>query len=274
MVDFSQYEERYGLPSGYLARTMQIESGGNVNAKNPNSSAKGPFQFIDSTAKAYGLNDPFDLEQSTDAAARLARDNANILRNALGREPTGAELYLAHQQGAGGAKKLLVNADKPAVDVVGADAVRLNAGDSSMLASDFANLWLNKFNKTQAPVSQATPEARRVQYGLGDRDPGTAAQVLQAVAAGDMTKSEAARYVSEDLLDGIEGGSAYDILNKEEKEASLLDRLGDAAQYLNLAGVGQPADPLPAPRMSNGIYPGRQGVGSKALSRLGIASLV
>lgn len=129
----------------------------------------------------------------------------------------------------------------------------------------------------QAPVSQATPEARRVQYGLGDRDPGTAAQVLQAVAAGDMTKSEAARYVSEDLLDSVGGGSAYDILNKEEreeKEASLLDRLGDAAQYLNLAGVGQPADPLPAPRMSNGIYPGRQGVGSKALSRLGIASLV
>ena len=121
---------------------------------------------------------------------------------------------------------------------------------------------------------RVTPDASRAQYGLGDRDPGTAAQVLQAVAAGDMTKSEAARYVSEDLLDGIEGGSAYDILNEEEKEASLIDRLGDAAQYLNLAGVGQPADPLPVPRMSNAIYPGRQGVGSKALSRFGIASLV
>lgn len=254
MVDFSQYEERYGLPSGYLARTMQIESGGDVNAKNPNSSAKGPFQFIDSTAKAYGLNDPFDLEQSTDAAARLARDNANILRNALGREPTGAELYLAHQQGAGGAKKLLVNADKPAVDVVGADAVRLNAGDSSMLASDFANLWLNKYNQT--------PEQERA-AGYARRSMDTQRLALEAYKAGDMTKSEAARFVSEDLLDGI-----------ESEEASLLDRLGDAAQYLNLAGVGQPADPLPAPRMSNAIYPGRQGVGSKALSRFGIASLV
>lgn len=121
-------------------------------------------------------------------------------------------------------------------------------------------------------ASQATPEARRVQYGLGDRAPGTDAMVVEAVRSGDMTKAEALRYVSEDLLEG-KIDPANDGIEPEE-EASLLDRLGDAAQYLNLAGVGQPADPLPAPRMSNGIYPGRQGVGSKALSRFGIASLV
>jgi hypothetical protein len=150
-------------------------------------------------------------------------------------------------------------------------------GESGYATDPDYALKLSQIASRFPDMPKTTPEARRAQYGFGDRDPGTTAQVLQAVAAGDMTKSEAARYVSEDLLDGVEGGSAYDILNKEEKEekeASLLDRLGDAAQYLNLAGVGQPADPLPAPRMSNGIYPGRQGVGSKALSRFGIASLV
>lgn len=122
--------------------------------------------------------------------------------------------------------------------------------------------------------SQATPEARRVQYGLGDRDPGTTAQVLEAVRLGDMTKSEAARFVSEDLLEGLTGGSAFDMLNEEKEEASFLDRLGDAAAGIDFASVGQ-AQRLNTPsRLSNGIYPGRQGVGSKALSRFGIASLV
>jgi hypothetical protein len=126
---------------------------------------------------------------------------------------------------------------------------------------------------SQAPVSQATPEARRAQYGLGDRAPGTDAMVVEAVRSGDMTKAEALRYVSEDLLEG-KIDPADDGPLEQDPEPTFLDRLGDAAQYLNLAGVGQPADPLPAPRMSNGIYPGRQGVGSKALSRFGIASLV
>jgi hypothetical protein len=103
---FTAKEQEYGLPTGYLARTAQIESSMNPKAQNENSSAGGLFQFIDSTAKQYGLKDRFDPTQATQAAARLARDNAASLRRGLGREPTGAELYLAHQQGAGGALKL------------------------------------------------------------------------------------------------------------------------------------------------------------------------
>ncbi|MFE3836926.1 transglycosylase SLT domain-containing protein [Pseudogemmobacter sonorensis] len=143
---FAAVEQQYGLPPGYLALTAHIESGMDPNAKNPNSSAGGLFQFIDSTASTYGLSDRFDPAQATDAAARLAVDNANTLRRALGREPTAAELYLAHQQGAGGASKLLANPDALASSVVGVDAVRLNGGDPNMTAGQFANLWLGKFN--------------------------------------------------------------------------------------------------------------------------------
>jgi len=146
---FSTAEQQYGLPSGYLARTAQIESNGNPRAANPNSSARGLFQFIGSTAKQYGLSDPFDPAASTEAAARLAMDNANVLRRGLNREPTGAELYLAHQQGAGGAMKLLSNPNVRAADVVGADAVRLNGGNANMTAGEFAGLWLNKFGNGQ-----------------------------------------------------------------------------------------------------------------------------
>lgn len=146
-VDFGRHERQYGLPGGYLERTAQIESAMNPNAKNPRSSAGGLFQFINSTAKAYGLADRYDPAQATDAASRLARDNQRHLRRTLGREPTAAELYLAHQQGAGGAAKLLSNPNGRAVDTVGGAAIRLNGGNSNMTNQQFANLWLNKFNK-------------------------------------------------------------------------------------------------------------------------------
>lgn len=142
--DFAALEQQYGLPQGYLQRTAQIESGGNPNAQNPNSSAGGMFQFIDSTAKQYGLENKFDPMASADAAARLARDNLGYLKQALGREPSAGELYLAHQQGAGGAAKLLAAGNAPAASVVGGDAARLNGGNG-MSAADFAGKWTGKF---------------------------------------------------------------------------------------------------------------------------------
>ena len=96
------------------------------------------FQFIPSTARAYGLSDPSDFRASADAAARLARDNARTLRSFLGRDPTPQELYLAHQQGAGGARGLLSRPDALAVDVVGRPAVVQNAGRPDMTAREFA----------------------------------------------------------------------------------------------------------------------------------------
>jgi hypothetical protein len=141
---FAEKEAKFGLPSGYLARTAQIESNFNPNAKNPNSSATGLFQFINSTARQYGLDNPRDPVAATAAAARLAADNKAHLQRVLGREPTAGELYLAHQQGAGGAAKLLTNPNASASSVVGDAAARLNRG-AGMTASTFANQWINKF---------------------------------------------------------------------------------------------------------------------------------
>lgn len=154
--DFAALEQQYGLPQGYLQRTAQIESGGNPNAQNPNSSAGGMFQFIDSTAKQYGLENKFDPMASADAAARLARDNLGYLKQALGREPTAGELYLAHQQGAGGAAKLLAAGNAPAASVVGADAAGLNGG-GGMSAADFAGKWTGKFGGQQPQQPQGAP---------------------------------------------------------------------------------------------------------------------
>lgn len=135
---------KYGQDANTLLTIAAIESGGNPNADNPTSSAGGLFQFIDSTAKQYGLKNRNDPMEASDAGARLLRDNRNYLVQKLGREPSPGELYLAHQQGAGGAEKLLTNPDMRAADLVGADAVRLNGGSEDMTAQQFADIWINK----------------------------------------------------------------------------------------------------------------------------------
>ena len=175
-------EEAYGLPSGYLARTAQIESGGNPGATNP-SGATGLFQFMPSTAAQYGLGNPANPVASTNAAAHLAADNAKVLSAGLGREPTAAELYLAHQQGAGGALGLLRNPDAPAASIIGKDAVLQNGGNLDMTAGQFAGMWENKFDNGRPsafPAGQAAPGSPYIQApdvngvvpstGLGIRD--------------------------------------------------------------------------------------------------------
>lgn len=159
---------RYGVNPSALSVIADIESGYNPYAKNPRSSAGGLFQFIDATARDYGLDNRFDPIQASDAAARLARDNSQVLAGVLGRQPTAGELYLAHQQGAGGASKLLSNPNARAVDIVGADAVRLNGGNENMTAREFANLWINKANSRMGVVPQqgAQPMAQPQQRGI------------------------------------------------------------------------------------------------------------
>jgi hypothetical protein len=169
---FGDLERQYGLPAGYLARTYQIESGSGQNLYNPLSKAAGGFQFIPSTAKQYGLKDPYDLAQSADAAARLAADNRASLQKAGIESPTAAQLYLAHQQGASGANKLLGGADTKATDIVGEKAVLWNAGKASMTGPEFADRIMAKFEGTTpaaAPVNYTAPWSNAV-TAIGDVD--------------------------------------------------------------------------------------------------------
>lgn len=141
-----QAAAKYGVSPEYLIRAAQIESRMNPMAANPASSARGLFQFINPTWKQYGNGaDPLDPVANADAAARFTLDNTAALRKGIGREPTPAELYLAHQQGARGATNILANPGRPAAELVGEDAVRLNGGVPGMSAGDFAAKWTGKF---------------------------------------------------------------------------------------------------------------------------------
>lgn len=68
-----QLEGQYHLPSGLLDAIWSQESSRGQNMRSP-VGAQGHFGFMPDTAKAYGLANPMDFNQSSDASARMFRD--------------------------------------------------------------------------------------------------------------------------------------------------------------------------------------------------------
>lgn len=69
----SALETQYGLPRGLLDSIWSTESARGKNMMSP-AGAEGHFQFMPNTAKEYGLKNPYDFNESSDAAARKMRD--------------------------------------------------------------------------------------------------------------------------------------------------------------------------------------------------------
>ncbi|MEQ1259646.1 MULTISPECIES: tape measure protein [Gammaproteobacteria] len=67
---FADLESKYKLPSGTLSAIHMIESKGNAKAYNKETGATGGFQFLEGTAKQYGVKDRTDLAQSAEGAAK------------------------------------------------------------------------------------------------------------------------------------------------------------------------------------------------------------
>lgn len=127
---------------GTVDRIIQIESGGNPNAKNPKSSATGLGQFIDSTwlgvvrkhaphlMEGRSNAEVLALRTDPDIARRMLEahtdDNREFLRN-RGIEATDGNLYLAHFLGAGGAVRVLSEDPNASVEqVLGANVAAAN----------------------------------------------------------------------------------------------------------------------------------------------------
>ncbi|MGI9477851.1 MAG: hypothetical protein ACR2PI_14205 [Hyphomicrobiaceae bacterium] len=126
----------------FLDRLMVAESGGNNNARNPLSTATGPYQFIESTflsvmrrhfpervaklAPRQVLGLRTNREIARDAAKAYTRDNATYLV-AAGHKPTFPHLRLAFLLGAGGAIRILdAKPDLPLARLVSRAVIRAN----------------------------------------------------------------------------------------------------------------------------------------------------
>jgi hypothetical protein len=138
-------------PNGFsaqgLATTVMIESSGNPSAVSPGGGFVGLGQVGLSEYEEYGPKGGTRLnpEDNLECVANLAQCNARVLQHALMRKPTDSEIYLAHQQGATGALKLIENPRARAGDLVGDSHIDDNDGDSDQPASVFTQYWANRF---------------------------------------------------------------------------------------------------------------------------------
>lgn len=171
MVDFSplfeQEAKRYGLNPGLLSKVAQIESSGNPSVVNK-FGFKGLFQEGAPYVAANGGGDPLNPVDATAMAAHGFAHSRDVLSHALGRRPTDGELYLAHQQGEGGATKLLSNPNALAASLVGNAAVVNNGGTPNETAADFAHHWTSRLdgeNQGQGPT-QANAQSQFGAVGL------------------------------------------------------------------------------------------------------------
>lgn len=127
---FAGLESKYGLPAGLLDSIWATESGRGKNMLS-GAGAKGHFQFMDGTAKQYGLQDPNNLEQSADAAARMMSD---LLKKYKGDVPSAAAAYNWGQGNLD--KKGIANAPKETRDYM----LKIAQGMGSQNAMAAANM--------------------------------------------------------------------------------------------------------------------------------------
>lgn len=112
---YTDVAPNYGLDPEFLQKVAHLESIENPNAQAKGSTAKGLYQFLDSTwkelvpkLKALGLSTSrLNPMSSVHAAGMYFTQNRSRLEKSLGREVSGHELYMAHNLGVGGARKLL-----------------------------------------------------------------------------------------------------------------------------------------------------------------------
>ena len=142
------------------------ESGGNADARNPNSSAGGLGQFIDATWLAMLAKHRPDIQGSRDELLALkndptlsramteayAADNGKILTGA-GFEASPGNTYLAHFAGPQGAVKVLsADPNAPVSAILGEAAVKANPFLQGMTAADLQAWAARKMGGASQPT--------------------------------------------------------------------------------------------------------------------------
>lgn len=195
----------------------------------PLSSAVGIYQFIDDTWKAAGGTDAdrMDMNKQVELGVKHIKQNQDSMREFLGREPTGAEVYLAHQQGLAGAKALL-GAEKGTAAAIAlapaykgniaraGDAINNNGGRSDMTAEQFVARWNDKYNRQSGRAGienmSLTDAIEYAKARAGD-DPDFQAEAVKQVTEVHK-QAKAAKEEQKDAL--IE--QVYQMINQGERD--------------------------------------------------------
>jgi hypothetical protein len=160
---------------GLVDAIIGVESGGNPNATNPNSSASGLGQFIDSTWLSTIRSARPDLAEGKSNAELLAlktdptlsremtqayanQNQAILQKNGL--PVTEGNTYLAHFAGPGGAVKVLqADPSAPVGSILGDAVVKANPFLANMTAADLQAWASRKVGGQAAPAPSPVASA-------------------------------------------------------------------------------------------------------------------
>ncbi|MGD9803753.1 MAG: hypothetical protein AB7E81_10835 [Hyphomicrobiaceae bacterium] len=162
----------------FLDRLMMAESGGRDDARNPRSTAVGPFQFIESTfldvtrrhfpaeIDEMSAADVLKLRTNREFARRAAeaftRDNAALLAVA-GVEASFANLRLAHLVGPGGAVRILkAPASTPIISILGGQTARANPFLVGMTTGDLVRWSVRNLSASALGNAKIAADPKRV----------------------------------------------------------------------------------------------------------------
>ena len=158
--------DQSGIPLETLHKFARIESGGNPSART--GSHKGLLQLSDGEHRRYGGQNIYDPHDNALAGAYKLRAEGNQFEGKYGRQPSASELYMIHQQGAGGADAHWANPDRPAWQNMHSTGEGQSKGENwskraiwgnvpddlkkqygnvdNMTSKDFTDMWARKIN--------------------------------------------------------------------------------------------------------------------------------
>jgi hypothetical protein len=242
---------------------ISAESGGDPNASNPNSTASGPGQFLDSTwlATLQRFRPDLTAGKTTDQLLALknnpdlnrqmtqayAGQNAQILsQNGLPTTP--GNLYLSHFAGPGGAVSVLkADPNTPASSVLSPGAVAANPFLSGMTVGDLRNWADRKMGGTPSASSSGVVGGPNP-GGLPGMQPfqsraGSPAGMLDMGAMAAPTQAAA------------QAGQAAQPAQQPNQQAQIQQSLAAIAKMLTPQNSGPPPIPLQPLQMA---VPARQ----------------
>lgn len=252
-----------GSMVNYLLGLGQLESSMKPGAENE-SGAKGLFQFMNNTRPGgvntwgkYGKGDIFNVENQVAAAIDFTKDNAKIFRDRLGRDPTDAELFVLHNQGAAGGTRLLRNPNSPARDFVSTAAIENNGAkgrSATITAGEFTEILKGMYATASRASEKLTTTTAKVLKDKEEADKGKLdkenAEDKRRVGAIEQQKADQALLASLRLQDKTETAgiaAAMARISKANEVATVKEASSGAiAAYGRLNASALKADELDA----------------------------
>lgn len=178
----------HGLDPEDMLKVASMESGGDPNAVS-STGAIGIFQFTAATARAFGLNNRFDLDANVEAGMLLTKANLKSLPNTTSGP---LAVYIAHQIGISGAKEVLSSPrSKPIARLKPRTqkSIRVNVGGKSKTVGEYLDANQAKLDASYSQQLAAAPFKGEVKIHLASSSPTERVASSVPVSLPDQTKT-------------------------------------------------------------------------------------